>query len=399
MAKLFVEDLAVKGRRVLVRVDFNVPLNDQGEITDERRIRATFETIRFLTGQGARVILMSHLGRPKGERKPECSLEPVAARLGELLRKEVPLAADCIGPEVQQKLQALGDGDILLLENLRFHKGEEKNDPEFAAELASLGELYVNDAFGTAHRAHASTAGAPAHFDQRAAGYLMRKELDFLGNALESPRRPFVAIIGGAKVSGKIKVMRALLHKVDQLLVGGGMSYTFFRAMGRGIGKSLVEEDRIQMAREVLEESEAAGTATLFLPVDCVAADRFDNDADRMIVEADAIPADRNCLDIGPQTIELYTGTIREAKTVVWNGPMGVFEMPNFARGTEAIAAALAESTAAGGITVVGGGDSAAAISMAGLAEKVSHVSTGGGASLEFLEGKKLPGVEVLTEV
>ena len=399
MPKLFIEALAVRGRRVLVRVDFNVPLSDDGEITDDRRIQATLPTIRFLTGQGARVVLMSHLGRPKGKRQPQLSLGPVAVRLGELLRKEVPLAPDCVGPEAQQKLQGLGDGDVLLLENLRFHEQEEDNEAEFARELASLGELYVNDAFGTAHRAHASTDGAPRHFDQRAAGYLMRKELDYLGDALDNPGRPFVAIMGGAKVSGKIAVMRALLSKVDRLLVGGGMSYTFFKAMGREVGNSLVEEDTLEIAREILEASQAPGTAELLLPLDCVAADRFDNEADRIVVEADEIPSSRNCLDIGPRTIDLYAGIIREARTVVWNGPMGVFEMPNFAKGTDAVAAALVEATEAGATTVVGGGDSAAAISKAGLDDKVSHVSTGGGASLEFLEGETLPGVEVLTDV
>ncbi len=399
MAKLFVEDLAVRGKRVLVRVDYNVPLNEDGEITDDRRIQATLPTIRCLIDGGARVILMSHLGRPKGERRPEFSLEPVAFRLGELLRKEVALAEDCVGPAVQQKLQGLGDGGVLLLENLRFHKEETDNEPAFAGQLGSLAELYVNDAFGTAHRAHASTDGAPRHFEQRAAGYLMKKELDYLGGALEKPGRPFVAIIGGAKVSGKIKVMRALLHKVDQLLVGGGMTYTFFRAMGRETGKSLVEEERIDVAREVLEESKSPETAELLLPLDCVAADRFDNDADRVTVDADNIPADRDCLDIGPKTIELYSNVIRAAKTVVWNGPMGVFEMPNFARGTDAVARALVECTESGGVTVIGGGDSAAANSQAGLADKVSHVSTGGGASLKFIEGEKLPGVEALTDV
>ncbi len=399
MAKLFVEDLAVRGKRVLVRVDFNVPLNEDGEITDDRRIQATLPTIRCLIDGGARVILMSHLGRPKGERRPEFSLEPVAFRLGELLRKEVALAEDCVGPAVQQKLQGLGDGGVLLLENLRFHKEETDNEPAFAEQLGSLGELYVNDAFGTAHRAHASTDGAPRHFKQRAAGYLMKKELDYLGGALEKPGRPYVAIIGGAKVSGKIKVVRALLHKVDQLLVGGGMAYTFFKAMGREIGKSLVEEERIDIAREVLEESKSPHAAELLLPLDCVAADRFDNDADRLTVDADNIPADRDCLDIGPKTIELYSNVIREAKTVVWNGPMGVFEMSNFAKGTDAVALALVECTASGGVTVIGGGDSAAAISQAGLADKVSHVSTGGGASLKFIEGEKLPGVEALTDV
>ena len=397
MNKLFVEDLEVSGKRVLVRVDFNVPLKN-GEITDDGRIRATLPTITHLIERGARVILMSHLGRPKGERKEEFSLAPAAARLGELLRKEVKLAPDCVGAEVKAKLQGVGNGDVLLLENLRFHAEETANDEGFAAELASLGDVYVNDAFGAAHRAHASTDGAPRRFEQRAAGYLMHKELEYLHNALDNPNRPFVAIIGGAKISGKIDVMRALLSKVDTLIVGGGMSYTFFKAMGREIGKSIVEDDRLDVAREVLEASRQDDAADLLLPVDCVSVTEFDNDAEQLIVDADGIPADRECLDIGPKTRELYAETIRAAKTVVWNGPMGVFEMSNFAHGTEAVARSLVDATAAGGVSIIGGGDSAAAIRKFGLADQVSHVSTGGGASLEFLEGKKLPGVEVLSD-
>ncbi len=397
MNKRSVESLDVRGRRVLVRVDFNVPLKD-GEITDDRRIRAALPTIRSLVDRGARVILVSHLGRPKGKRVPEMSLEPVAIRLGELLGRSVLFAPDCIGPEVQAKLQAVGDGDVLLLENLRYHGEETQNDPEFSQKLAGLAELYVNDAFGTAHRGHSSTLGAAKHFENRAAGLLLKKEIDYLGAALESPARPFVAIIGGAKISGKIDVMRALLGKVDSLLVGGGMAYTFFRAMGREIGKSLVEEDRIEVAKEILRESEKDGSADLLLPIDCVSVERFDNDAEQLVVPADAIPADRECLDIGPATRELYSARIAEAKTVVWNGPMGVFEMPNFAHGTNAVAKALVEATAAGATTIVGGGDSAAAIEAAGYADEVSHVSTGGGASLEFLEGKELPGVNVLSD-
>ena len=398
MRKLFVEDLDVRGKRVLVRVDLNVPLDDSKEITDDRRIRESLPTVRRLMAGGARTILMSHLGRPKGKPDPAFSLRPVADRLGELLRKEVPLAPDCIGPQVQKMLQALGDGDVLLLENLRFHAGEEKNDPKLVDELAALGELYVNDAFGTAHRAHASTEGVARKMKLRAAGYLLRKELEYLGRALEDPKRPFTAIIGGAKISGKIDVIEALSKKVDNLIIGGGMAYTFFKAMGREIGGSLLEPDKVDLARDLLERAKTS-RSKLLLPVDCVAADRFDDAADRRVVPAEAIPPDRQCLDIGPRTIDLFSRTIIESGTVVWNGPMGVFEMPNFAVGTRAIAEALAECTRRGGITIVGGGDSAAAIAEAGLDDKVSHVSTGGGASLEFLEGKKLPGVEALSDV
>jgi phosphoglycerate kinase len=398
MSKLFLEDLDVRGKRVLVRVDFNVPFDDEGEISDDLRIRASLPTIRWLVDHGARTIVMSHRGRPKGKVVAELSLEPVALRLGELLRREVPLAPDCIGPEVKRKLQGLGDGGVLLLENLRFQKGEENNDPAFAAELASLGEIYVNDAFGTVHRAHASTEGVTHNISQRAAGYLMRKELDYLGEALKDPKRPFVAVIGGAKVSGKIHVIEALLKKVDSLLIGGGMAYTFFKAMGLEVGGSLLEDDSIAVAKRILEETRE-GKGNLLLPVDCIAADRFSNDADTVTVDADKIPVDRQGLDIGPRSVDLFTQVVREAKTVVWNGPMGVFEMENFSRGTFAVAEALAACTAAGGITIVGGGDSALAITQAGLGSQVSHVSTGGGASLELLEGKRLPGVEALSEV
>lgn len=397
MNKLFLEKLSVRGKRVLVRVDFNVPQGEDGSITDDRRIQESLPTIRWLREHGARTILMSHLGKPKGKKSPKLSLAPVAQRLGELLRTTVALAPDSIGPEVEQKLQALGDGDVLLLENLRFHPGEEANDPAFAAGLARLGELYVNDAFGSAHRAHASTHGAALHFQQRAAGYLMRKELDYLGGALAKPKRPFVAIVGGAKVSSKITVIESLLQKVDSLLIGGGMAYTFYKALGWEVGRSICEADKVPVAAEILERAKK-GKARLVLPVDCVAADRFANDADAIVVSAEAIPADREGLDIGPRTTALYAQIVREAGTVLWNGPMGVFEMPNFAKGTFAIAKALVECTAKGGITVVGGGDSAAAMAESGLESKVSHVSTGGGASLEFLEGKPLPGVDVLSD-
>ena len=397
MQKLFVTDLQVRGKRVLVRADLNVPL-EAGRITDDRRVRESLPTIRWLTEHGARVIVMSHLGRPRGERVEELSLEPVALHLGQLLRKTVPLAPDCVGPEVKAMLQGLGEGDVLLLENLRFHAGETKNDPGFASALASLGELYVNDAFGTSHRAHASIVGAAEALHERAMGFLLRKELDYLGQALSDPARPFVAIIGGAKVSSKIKVIETLLDKVDTLLIGGGMSYTIFRAMGREIGRSLLEEDAIELATRILERAASHGSSRLVLPLDVVGADRFANDAGTIVVPADAIPADRDCLDIGPKTAELFGDRVRAAKTVIWNGPMGVFEMPRFAIGTNAVARAMADATASGATTVVGGGDSARAIKEAGLEDKVSHVSTGGGASLEFLEGRPFPGLLVLSE-
>jgi phosphoglycerate kinase len=398
MNKLFLEKLDVKGKRVLVRVDFNVPL-EEGRITDDLRIRESLPTIRWLREQGARTILMSHLGRPKGKRKPEESLAPVARRLGELLGTKVPLAPDCVGPEVEALAKSLQDGDLLLLENLRFHKQEEENDPQFAAQLAALGELYVNDAFGAAHRAHASTEGVTRHFKQCAAGYLMEKELDFLAGALEKPKRPFVSIIGGAKISGKIDVMQALLGKVDTLLVGGGMSYTFLKAQGYEIGQSLLEADKVGEAKAILAKAQSLGKERLLLlPPDYRAVKEFGDESDIVNVDFDKIPPDRTCIDIGPQSVARYGQIIRAAKTVVWNGPVGVFETPAYAVGTQAIARALADCTAAGGVTIVGGGDSAAAVAQAGLSDKVSHVSTGGGASLEFLEGKKLPGVEALTE-
>ena len=397
MPKLFVTDLSPRGKRVLVRADFNVPIED-GEITDDRRIRETLPTIRWLMEQGARTILMSHRGRPKGKRVEELTLRPIAEHLGQLLRKEVKFAPDCIGKPAQSALQGLGDGDVLLLENLRFHPGEEKNDPKFAQELASLGELYVDDAFGAAHRAHASMVGVAERMPQRAMGFLLKKELDYLGKALEDPKRPFVAIIGGAKVSGKIKVIENLLEKVDHLLIGGGMTYTIFKAMGREIGRSLLEEDAVPMARQILDAARSRGSERLLLPVDLIAADRFDNDATTVVAAAERIPANRECLDIGPQTVEMFRRKVLSAKTVVWNGPLGVFEMPSFAKGTRAVAEALAEATAAGATTIVGGGDTAAAIKEAGLDDKVSHVSTGGGASLEFLEGGCFPGIEALTD-
>lgn len=397
MEKLFLTDLDVKGKRVLVRADLNVPLDGE-TITDDGRIQASLETIRWLVDHGARVVLMSHLGRPEGKVVPEMSLRPVARRLGELLDGPVTLAPDCIGPEVAKLAEKLQDGQVLLLENLRFHEGETKKDPEFARALASLGELYVNDAFGTSHRAHSSMFGVTEHVEKAAAGYLLRKEIEYLHDAVAEPKRPFVAVLGGAKVSSKITVIRALMSKVDTLIIGGGMSYTLFRALGREIGGSLLEEDYLDTAREIIEEGKSLGEGRMLLPVDILAADSFSNDADTVVVPADAIPADRQGLDIGPRTIELFCNVVRSAKTVVWNGPMGVFEMPSFAAGTNAVAQALVEATAAGATTIIGGGDSAAAIRKAGLADKVSHVSTGGGASLEYLEGKELPGIVALTD-
>jgi phosphoglycerate kinase len=399
--KLSVEDLEVRGKRVLVRVDFNVPLEQEDgrrTITDDRRIVESLPTIRWLMRAGARTILMSHLGRPKGQPDPRYSLAPVAERLVELLGQEVPLASDCVGEEARKLVSKMKDGEVVLLENLRFHTEEEKNDPRFAAELASLGEVYVNDAFGTAHRAHASTEGVTRHLRPRAAGFLLKKELEYLGRALSSPRRPFVAVIGGAKISGKIDVLRSLLGKVDTLLIGGGMAYTFYKAMGQEIGQSILEADRVEVAREILATARARPGFELVLPLDCVVADRFANDAERRVVRTGSIPADRMGMDIGPETTSHFTKVILHAKTVIWNGPMGVFEFPSFSAGTVAVATALAEATEKGAVTIVGGGDSAAAVAQAGLEKKVSHVSTGGGASLEFLEGKVLPGVAALDE-
>jgi phosphoglycerate kinase len=399
--KLFIEDLDARGKRVLVRVDFNVPLAGEGgrmAITDDRRIVESLPTIRRLSGDGARVILMSHLGRPKGKRAPEASLEPVARRLGELLGKPIAFAADCIGEAAMSKVETLGDGDVLLLENLRFHAGEEKNDPAFAAALASLGDLYVNDAFGSAHRAHASTEGITRHMAACACGYLLRKELDYLGAALADPGRPFVAVIGGAKISTKINVLERLLDRVDTLLVGGGMAYTFFKAMGREIGGSLLEEGQEQTALGILDKAKRKRGVELLLPVDCVAAEAATAAARRQTVSTEAIPADLAGFDIGPRTSRRYAEIVAAAKTVVWNGPMGKFEEPTFAAGTRAVAEAMARATARGAVTIVGGGDSALAIQQCGLEKQVSHVSTGGGASLEFLEGKVLPGVAALTD-
>ncbi len=391
--KMTIEDVQVKGKKVLVRCDFNVPLDADKNITDETRINAALPTIRYLLDNGAAVILCSHLGRPKGEFNMKYSLAPVAKRLSEKLGFEVKLAKDVIGPDAKKLAAEVEPGKAVLLENVRFHAEEEKNDPAFAKELASMAELYVSDAFGTVHRAHASTAGV-ADYLPAVAGYLIGKELTFLGNAVENPVRPFVAILGGAKVKDKIGVITNLLEKVDTLIIGGGMAYTFSKAMGGEIGDSLLDEERIDLARDMMKAAEAKGVKFL-LPVDTVIANDFDNPTEIKTVEAGKIPAGWQGLDIGPKTIDLFSDAVKSAKTVVWNGPMGVFEKPEFAKGTLAIATAMAES---GATTIIGGGDSAAAVTQMGLAPKMSHISTGGGASLEFLEGKVLPGVACLKD-
>ncbi len=397
MNKLTVEDLALKGKRVLMRVDFNVPL-ERGKVVNDKRIRAALPTIKYITNAGGRLILMSHLGRPKGRRLPELSLQPCVAVLNALLGKKTKFVDDCIGPTVEAAVETLDVGDILLLENLRYYSQETDNESGFAAQLAKLGDVYVNDAFGTAHRAHASTEGVTHHIDQCAAGYLMMKELDYLGRILANPEKPFVAILGGAKISGKIDVISNLLPRVDTILIGGGMTYTFLKAQGKEIGKSLLEADKIDLAKELL----AQGGQKIILPVDCMVSDTFDF-ATRQVgtlkeASVDGIAAAEFSLDIGPKSIEKFRSFINAAKTIVWNGPMGVFEIEDTAKGTYAIANALAEATANGATTVIGGGDSASAIDQAGEADKVSHVSTGGGASLEFIEGKVLPGVAALTD-
>lgn len=398
MNKLSIDRVELKGKKVLVRVDFNVPLDDNLKITDDIRIVSSLATINKIIAEGGKVILMSHLGRPKGKPNPKFSLKPAAVRLGELLKKDVRFATDCIGGEVEKMVDELYPTDVMLLENLRFHEEEEKNDPTFAEKLASLGDVYINDAFGSAHRAHASTEGITKFIKVSAAGYLMQKELDYLGNAVSNPARPYCAIIGGAKISGKIDVINNLLDKVDTMIIGGGMAFTFFKAQGKEIGKSLLEEEKIGLARDLLEKVKKSGVNFL-LPVDVVAAEEFKNDSPSEIVGVDDIPAGKMGLDIGPETIKLFNSEIANSRMIVWNGPMGVFEMDNFAKGTFAVAEELAKVTENGAVTIIGGGDSAAAISKAGLDDKVSHVSTGGGASLEFLEGKVLPGVAALNDV
>ena len=389
MSKKTIEDVQVNGKKVLVRCDFNVPLDGDGNITDDTRIRAALPTIKYLLEHNAAVILCSHMGRPKGEFNMKYSLKPVAARLSELLGKEVPLAADVIGESAKSMAAALKPGDAMLIENVRFHKEEEKNDPAFAKELASMAEMYVNDAFGTAHRAHASTEGVTHFLTPCVAGFLIGKELSVMGAALENPTRPFLAILGGAKVSDKIGVIKNLLDKVDVLLIGGGMSYTFQKALGGHVGKSLLEEDKVELAKELMALAKEKGVKML-LPVDNEAGDSFSNDALRITVHSTEIPDGFEGLDIGPVTQQMFADEIHKAKTIIWNGPVGVSEFPNFAHGTEAVAKAMAETDA---VTIIGGGDSAAAVERLGYADKMTHISTGGGASLEFLEGKELPGV------
>ena len=391
--KKTIEDIDVSGKKVLVRCDFNVPLDENKNITDETRINAALPTIKYLLEHKAAVILCSHLGRPKGEFNMKYSLAPVAKRLSEKLGFEVKLAKDVIGPDAKKLAAEVKPGEAVLLENVRFHAEEEKNDPAFAKELASMADIYVSDAFGTVHRAHASTAGV-AEYLPAVAGFLIGKELNFLGKAVTNPERPFVAILGGAKVKDKIGVITNLIEKVDTLLIGGGMAYTFMKATGGEIGNSLCDEERLGLALELLDKAKAKGVK-LLLPVDNVCGKEFNNDTEQMVCESGKIPEGWEGLDIGPKTVELFSKEIKAAKTVVWNGPMGVFEMPNFAKGTLAIATAMAESDAT---TIIGGGDSAAAVTQMGLAGKMSHISTGGGASLEFLEGKTLPGVAALND-
>ena len=393
MNKKTIRDVDVAGKKVLVRVDFNVPLDAEGHITDETRIIAALPTIEYLVGKGAKVILCSHLGRPKGQFKPEFSLAPVAKRLAELVDTKVVFATDIIGESAQKAVDEIKEGEIVLLENLRFHKEETDNDPEFAKKLASYADLYVNDAFGTAHRAHASTEGV-THYLPAVAGFLIDKELEFLGGALENPQRPFVAILGGAKIADKIPVIDNLFDKVDSLIIGGGMANTFQLALGHDMAKSLVDESSVPIAKELLEKAKKKGVA-LMLPIDVCAAKELKAGVETKVFPVEAIPADYMALDIGPATRMLFTKEVESAKTVIWNGPMGVAEIPEFAVGTQAIAQAMADSEAT---TIIGGGDSAAAVKKLGFADKMTHISTGGGASLEFLEGKELPGVAALND-
>ncbi|NLK17438.1 MAG: phosphoglycerate kinase [Clostridiales bacterium] len=394
MNKKTIKDIDVKGKRALVRVDFNVPLDENKRITDENRINGALPTIEYLMERGAKVILCSHLGRPKGEFNMKYSLKPVADKLNELLGGKVTFASDVIGEAAQKAVAECNKGEVVMLENLRFHKEEEKNDPEFAKKLAAFGDIYVNDAFGTAHRAHASTEGVSHFIKDSVAGFLIAKELEIMGQALENPKRPFVAILGGVKVSDKIGVINNLFTKVDTLIIGGAMAYTFFKAKGYSVGDSLCELDKVELAKELMQKAEER-KVRLLLPVDNVVAKEFSKEAPFMTVDSDKIPDGWQGLDIGEKTRQLFADAIKDAGTVIWNGPMGVFEMPNFAEGTKAVARALAQS---GAITIIGGGDSAAAVAQLGFADKMTHISTGGGASLEFMEGLELPGIACLND-
>ncbi len=387
-----IDQLNIQGKKILLRVDFNVPLDEKGNITDEARIRAALPTIQHALAQNARILLASHLGRPKGKPEAQYSLAPVARKLGELLRKEVKLAPDCIGPEVEKMASAMKPGDVLLLENLRFHKEEEKNDPNFAKSLASLAEIYVNDAFAVSHRAHASVEAVTKFFKEPAAGFLMKEELHYLNRVMQSPARPLVAVIGGAKVSGKLEVLKNLSLRVDKLIIGGGMAFTFLKSMGMNVGKSLVEDELLKTAKEVLEAANKKGVKVL-LPVDCVVADKMAPSARTQIVPVEKIPPDWMGLDIGPATISRFADALKDAKTILWNGPMGVFEMQPFSRGTMEMVQSIVKS---GAVSIVGGGDTDTAVHKSGQAQKISYISTAGGAFLELLEGKTLPGVEAL---
>ena len=392
MAFRSIDQVDIAGKRVFMRVDFNVPLDKNRNIGDDTRIQAVLPTLKYALSARAKIILASHLGRPKGKPEPEFSLAPVARRLGDLLKKEVPLAPDCIGPEVERMVEALKPGDVLLLENLRFHKEEEKNDPGFAQSLAKLADVYVNDAFAVSHRAHASVEGMTKFFKDKAAGFLMRDELHYLGKVMEDPARPLVAVIGGAKVSGKLEVLQNLAPRVNKLIIGGGMAFTFLKAVGMNVGKSLVEEDLVKTAQGILEEARKKGVK-VFLPVDCVAAEKMDPSAKAKVVPVDKIPGDSMGLDIGPETLNRFGEALKDARTILWNGPMGVFEMEPFSKGTLGM---IRDIISSGAMSVVGGGDTDTAVHKSGQADKFSYISTAGGAFLELLEGKKLPGVEAL---